>query len=165
MKLKIRNAELTDCERMNQIFNATIGNGFSTAYTEPISPAERENWLEGHMNEKFPVLVGELNGQIICWSSLSPWRAGRQALEQVAEISYFVHPEYQRSGYGSQIMEYTIVQARRNNHTHLIAWLLDLNPASIGILKKFSFKEWGRIPKAAKLHNAVCDHLLYGRLI
>ena len=44
----------------------------------------------------------------------------------------------------------------------LIAMLLDKNPASIGLLQKFGFKEWGRMPGIARIDDQTADHLYYG---
>ncbi len=163
MEIEIRRARFNDCNRINEILNATIGTGFSTAYTTPLTITEREKWFAAHENTSYPVFVATVDGQVIGWASLRPWRQGRAALEQVAEISFFITAEYQHQGFGIRLIEHTIHQATGAGFTHLIAWLLDHNPASIAILKKFGFTEWGRIPDAAKFPDVVCDHLLYGK--
>lgn len=47
--------------------------------------------------------------------------------------------------------------------TVLIAILLDGNQASIALLKKYGFHEWGRLPQIVQFENSTVDHLIYGR--
>ena len=44
----------------------------------------------------------------------------------------------------------------------LVAILLNKNPASVGLLQKFGFTEWGRMPEIARIDGVLADHLYYG---
>ena len=46
-----------------------------------------------------------------------------------------------------------------------MAILLDCNSASIALLKKYGFSEWGRLPEIACLSGCYFDHLYYGKAL
>jgi len=57
---------------------------------------------------------------------------------------------------------YPVSVAPDHGFSVLIAILLDKNVASIALLRKFGFEEWGRMPGIAKIEKQVADHLYYG---
>ncbi len=63
---------------------------------------------------------------------------------RVAEITYFMAPEYVGQGIGSQILERLLVWARENGITSILASISSLNPGSIAFHKKNGFVECGR---------------------
>jgi len=122
----------------------------------------RLQWFRSHDRDRYTIQIIELDNFIIGWSSLSRYREGRQALQSTAEISYYIHSDYQSLGYGSYLIEQTIKVGQENGFINLVALLLSSNIASMGILLKFQFEEWGRIPSAALIENQWFDHLFYG---
>ena len=160
--MEIRKARKEDLPVINDIYNQAVRQRFSTAHLEPVSLEEREQWFAHHDPDRFPVFIAILDGRVLGWVSLGPYREDRQALAHVAEVSYYVDENERGKGYGSALLEFAMHRARDFGFTVLIAILLDKNPASIGLLKKFGFQEWGRMPEIALIDGQKADHLYYG---
>ncbi|MCF8299141.1 MAG: GNAT family N-acetyltransferase [Saprospiraceae bacterium] len=160
--MKIRLANTNDLVQINEIYNLAIPSKKSTAHTCPISIEEREEWFSEHNDYKYPVFVTESDDKILGWISLSPYRCGRMALQYVAEVSYYIHPDFQRNGIASKLMDYVIKNAHKYEFKNLIAILLEHNTPSIKLLEKFGFEKWGHLPDIADFDGKEYGHLYYG---
>jgi L-amino acid N-acyltransferase YncA len=60
------------------------------------------------------------------------------------------------------LLKHAIQVAPDYGFSVLIAILLDKNPASTGLLLKFGFTEWGRMPGIVSINKQMADHLYYG---
>jgi phosphinothricin acetyltransferase len=128
----------------------------------PLEPSDRQQWLEDHVPEKYPVYVAEIDGKVVGWCSLSPYRRGRMALRYTAEISYYVHKDHRRMGIGSALVEHAITQCEKLDNRTLLALLLDVNGPSVKLLEKLGFAKWGHMPNVADFDGRECGHLIYG---
>ena len=162
MPLIVRLALPKDLDRIDQIYNQAIAANFQTADTRPLNKLSRLGWFKNHPSSSYPISVILHDEKVIGWSSLSKYREGREALQRTAEISYYLDHDHLGKGYGSVLIEATVDKARSLFFENLVAILLDSNKPSIGILEKYGFAEWGRIPKAALIKNQLVDHLYYG---
>lgn len=163
--MNIRLAQHSDLEAINTIYNQAVAARYCTADLDPISISEREKWFETHSEDKYPVYVGVVNGEVVAWFSFSAWRSGRRALEMSAEISYYIHDEYFRNGYANQLMNFAIDKAPELGLKNLFAILLAPNTASIKLLEKFDFQLWGKLLDVAEIDGEVCSQAIYGRKV
>ncbi len=161
--MDIRIAIEKDLPQINDIYNQAVQQKFCTAHLYPVSLSEHKVWFEAHDSGRFPVFVAENDDRICGWTSLGPYRADRQALDHVAEMSYYVDSGERGKGLGSQLLEHTIGAAPDYGFSVLIAILLSKNQASIELLRKFGFEEWGSMPGIALIGDQHADHLYYGR--
>lgn len=155
----IARAQKEHLPEINDIYNQAINDGLRTAHLSPISEQERLEWFEHHDNEQFPIFVWLDNDTVLGWLSVSPYRSGRDALSEVAEISYYV--DYNRHGEGiaSELMKHAIAFCSRASYRILVAILISGNEESIGLLHKFGFEESGRIKRAIHYKDIYRDHL------
>ena len=160
--MNIRKATIEDLKAINTIYNQAVAMKFCTAHLEPVGFEERVAWFFNHAQDQYPIFVVENDEQLTGWLSLSPYREKRQALSHVAEISYYVHNNFKGEGVGSRLMSFALAQAPEYGFSILIAILLGRNPASIALLKKFGFEEWGSMPGIARIGDENADHLYYG---
>jgi len=158
----IRLAEYKDLEALTEIYNQAIVTGKCTADTETFTVEQRIPWFEAHQSTEYPLYVYEINGKAVGYMYLSGYRPGRKAMRFTAEVSYYLHNDYQGQGIGSKFMAYAIEKGRELNYKTLIAILLDWNVPSTKLLEKFGFEEWGRLPNIADFDGEVCSHLYYG---
>ena len=84
-------------------------------------------------------------------------------MAHVAEISCYLDFSMRGKQFGSYLLGEMLKTAPEFGISVLIAILLDCNQASIVLLKKFGFHEWGRLPQIARLPSGSVDHLIYGR--
>jgi len=159
----IRKATEADLKRLTEIYNQAINAGYCTCDMDLFSYEERIPWFREHLNERFPIFVYERDRTILGYSYISPYRKWRKALSKVCEISYYIDMDYRRQGIGSTLMEYTLEKARENGFTMAIAVSLSCNEASIGLLRKYGFQQWGMLPDAAELKCGVHSQLYYGK--
>ena len=135
---------------------------YCTAHLLPISLDAQNNWFRKHDTTRFPVFVSVLDKEVCAWISLGPYRIDRQALEHVAEVSYYVEKSRQGEGIGTQLLEYAIRKAPEFGFSVLLAILLGRNLGSIRLLEKLNFSCWGSLPGIAKIDDQEVDHLYYG---
>lgn len=158
----IRKAEIKDLEAINIIFNQAVEAKHQTAVKNPITLEMQLKWYLEHNVEKYPLFVLEIYDKIIGWCSLSAYRKGREALRNVAEVSYYIHNKYQGQGYGSMILEFALQVAPMNGFKTIIAVPLGQNIASIKLLECFNFEKWGKLPETAEIDSILYDHYYYG---
>ncbi len=160
--MNIRPAGREDLEAINRIYNQAVNQLFCTAHLEPLGMEERRQWFALHDPARFPVFVALEEENVVGWVSLGPYREDRQALAHVAEVSYYVDELTRGKGIGKSLLNHAIHVAPDYGFSVLIALLLNRNPASIALLKKYSFEEWGRMPGIARIEGRQADHLYYG---
>ncbi len=162
--MQIRIATTGDLEQIIAIYNQAVMRGNCTADTEPLNVTERQDWFKEHTPEKYPIFVicGKDAGEVYGWCSLSAHRKGRMALANVAEISYYVDSKQQGKGIGNQLMQHALCTAPKCGLHNLFAILLDTNRASIALLEKYGFKQWGHLPDIAEFPDRICGQFIYG---
>jgi phosphinothricin acetyltransferase len=158
----IRIAKIEDLTEINDIYNLAIDSRSATADLEHITIESRRNWFYKHNSEKYPVFVYEKDNRIAGWLSVSPYRENRKALDSVVEVSYYLHPDFQRQGIGSELLNFILDNAQQYDIKKLICILLEINFASIRLLEKFGFEQWGYMPDIVNLDGKICSHLYYG---
>ena len=158
----IRLANINDIDSINEIFNQAVLAKHQTAALQTISVASQKEWFNAHDIDTYPIFVIEKENKVVGWCSLSAYRKGRQALATLAEITYYLHKDFQGLGLGTLLMDYVIQKAKEYAFRNLVAILFGHNKASIALLKKFGFVEWGRLPQTAEIDGALYDHCYYG---
>ena len=165
MAIRIRLAKITDLAAINAIYNEAIADGNATGDTVPLSQQEHCSRLPFDNSEQTPVFVAELDGIVAGYNSLSLYRGGRGAFQYTRETSYYVGRACRRRGVGNALMNHVLAFSAQHHIGTLLTFVLSCNSASIALLHRHDFAEWGRFPGIANLNNTVCDHLVLGRHI
>ncbi len=158
----IRLANLADLDAINTIFNQAVEAKHQTAALTPITDKQRLKWFQEHETDRYPIFILEVDNKVIGWYSLSPYRKGREAFDHLAEVTYYLHKDFQRKGYGTKLLNHAINTAPKYSFTMLIAILYGHNTASVRLLEKFNFERWGDFPKIALVDGKYYDHTFYG---
>ncbi len=161
--VNIRFAEKSDLIQITDIYNQAIKSKISTGDTQTFMPEERYEWFNHYNRDSFPLYVAEIDEHIVAYATLSPYRNARPAMRKIAEVSFFVDFKYHKRGIGSQIMNHIIDDCSRLEKDTLIAYILDVNPASARLLEKFGFGIWGKLPNAIDFETHRSTHLIYGK--
>lgn len=146
-----------------RIYNQAVDSGVQTADESRVSVADKKSWLDMHTGEHYVIYVVVLDARVAGYLALSPYRHGRAAFYNTAELSYYLDTAYQGRGLGTELLEYAIAQCPSLGIETLVAILLSCNIASIALLKKFDFVAWGSMPDIAKLKAGKVDHLYFGK--
>ena len=137
----IRNAVAKDAAAIAEIYNEAIHSTTATFDTEPKSAEDRLRWLEQH-DERHPVFVAEIDGQIIGWAALTKW-SDRPAYNQTVESSFYVAEKFRDRGTGRALKKTLIEEARRLGYHTLLARVAGSSQASIHINQTFGFQHIG----------------------
>ena len=159
----IRFAQTDDLAAIVDIYNQSIPSQRSTGDTQPLRVEDRLTWFEEHRPDGHPIFVAEVDGQVAGWCSLSAYRPGRAALRFTAEISYYLALAYHRQGIGTALVRYALAACPALQIRHLFAIVLEGNQASLKLLEKMGFEQWGYLPRVADFDGKEVGHLYYGR--
>lgn len=163
--MPIRCANRDDLKAITEIYNQAILRGRCTADTEAFLLGQRLPWFEAHQSPRFPLYVYVKNDQVVGYAYLSAYRPGRQATRFTAEVSFYIHHDYQHQGIGSSLLKHVIEKSRELGYRTLIAVLFECNTASRRLLEKYGFDQWGRLPSVAVFDGEAIAHLYYGLIL
>ncbi len=155
-----RPATEADLPILTEIYNDIISEGGFSADLSPYSLAQRQVWFVAHQQAPFIIHVVEIEGLVLGYFYFSPWRSGRAAMRQVAEISYYLAKESRGKGLGRFMLEQAQQIARAADLRYLLAILLDTNIGSRTLLEKSGFTMAGHLPKIADLGEQRCGQLI-----
>ena len=162
--MQIRDAVETDLPTIVDIYNAAVPGRMATADLEPISVESRIPWYQEHKAQTRPVWVVELEDQIVGWLSFQMFN-GRPAYHRTAELSIYIHPDYQGQGIGKNLLTEVIDRSPELGLKALVALIFAHNQPSLKLFETFEFKQWGYLPKVADLDGIERDLVIMGRHI
>lgn len=139
--LTIRKGTVADVDAITEIYNEAILTTTATFDLEPKTHSDRLNWFSSH-DERHPVLVAELDEQVVGWACLSEWNS-RCAYADTAETSFYVKEDYRGKGIGRKLKAAIIEEARRLKFRTLIAGAAEGSEASLHLNKSFGFEVVG----------------------
>ncbi len=87
-----------------------------------------------------------IDGVIAGWVAIAPSFA-RQVYSGVAEISIYIHSQYQHQGVGRQLLAAAAAESERNGIWTLEALIFDDNLASLELFRKCGYTQLGVRPK------------------
>ncbi|MBK6640930.1 MAG: N-acetyltransferase [Bacteroidetes bacterium] len=161
--LSIRPATANDILRITHIYNDAILNTTATFDTETKTVEERMQWFLNH-DEKHPVIVAEINSQVIGFASLSKW-SDRCAYDGTAEVSVYIDRNHRGKGVGKRMVEVIALEGERAGLTNLISRITEGNLSSIHIHEQLGFEHIGVMKKAGKKFDRFLDVHLMQKLI
>jgi len=161
--MKIRLAQLDDLPAIVDIYNQSIPSKQSTGDTQPLRVEDRRTWFEEHRPQEHPIFVADINGQVVGWCSLSPYRPGRAALRFTSELSYYIDFSHHRQGIATALVEHALASCPAVQIKHVFAIILEGNQASLNLLQKMGFEPWGYLPRVADFDGREVGHHYYGR--
>ncbi|MCO5250072.1 MAG: N-acetyltransferase family protein [Candidatus Kapabacteria bacterium] len=163
--MEIRKANISDLGAITEIYNQAILTKNATADIFPIEANSRVDWFNEHTPDKYPIFVAVIENQVVGWISLSPYRKGRAALRYTAEVSYYLHADFQGRKIGSQLLEFVINECPKYQIKTLFSIILEHNIVSIKLMKKFGFEQWAYLPNVADFDGVEYGQVYYGRRV
>jgi Sortase and related acyltransferases len=111
---------------------------------------EWSRWDSAH--RKDCRLVALINGQVVGWIALS-YVSGRCVFAGVAEVSIYIHPDFQRKGVGDKLLEALIKESELRGIWTLQSGIFPENTASMRLHQKHGFRIVGIYEKMGKMDD------------
>ena len=159
----IREATADDAAAICRIYNQGIEDRQATLETELRTPEERATWLAGH-GPRHPVIVAEVDGEVIAWASLEPFNA-RRAYDHVVQFSIYVARERRGSGLGTAILREVEARARALGYHKLCLGALNRNVAGKALYARQGFREVGVYREQGMLDGQWVDTVVMEKIL
>ncbi len=140
----LRDASAADLPAISAIYNYYVLHSTCTYQIEPETLADRQAWFAAHSPDKYPVVVAQLDGQVVGWGSLSRFHA-RAGYDPTVEASVYMAHEFHRRGLGRMILENLIERARIAGFHTLIGGASADQSASIALQESLGFTRVGHL--------------------
>lgn len=141
--LRPRLATVADAEAINAISNHYVRTSAATFQVEDETTEERVEELRTRPDNQ-PMIVLEIDGEIVGWGALSPFR-WRCAYRDTIELTIYVRHDRHRRGYGRVIVLDLISRARSLGYHTILAASCEESVGSIRLLESLGFEEAGRL--------------------
>jgi len=139
----LRDTVAADLPAITAIYADEVLHGTATFELVPPDEAEMASRLAGVRTLDLPWLTAELDGAVVGYAYLSPFRL-RPAYRYCVELSVYLAPEARGRGIGRALMQALIDRARVMGLRHLVGAIGDsANTASIALHKAAGFREAG----------------------
>jgi L-amino acid N-acyltransferase len=139
MEINIRNAEIADLLRVNEIYNYYVLGSTCTFQIDPESMESRNQWFNCR-GEKYPVIVALEGTSILGWGAISMFKE-RAAYANTGEISIYVDSQFQHQGIGRQLLKDLLERAGNSGFHTLISIIAADQAPSISLHEKFGFSK------------------------
>jgi L-amino acid N-acyltransferase len=139
--IHIRTAVLSDLPAMLEIYNSAIRNLTATFDLTEQTLDERKIWFEKY-GGKYPLIVAELDGEVIGYSCLNPFR-DKPAYSHSTELSVYISSNHRGKGVGTALMQEILHRATELGYHTVIAGITGGNEVSVKLHKKFGFEYVG----------------------
>jgi phosphinothricin acetyltransferase len=147
MKIQIRPYKTEDTQAILDIINYNILNSTALYDYKIRSFEQQQNILEEKIHKNFPVIVAELNGQVVGFGMYSEFRF-REAYKYTVEHSVYVNAAFHGKGIGKLLLQELILLAKKQKLHTMIAVIDAENQGSVEFHEKFGFKTVGIIKES-----------------
>jgi L-amino acid N-acyltransferase YncA len=152
----IRDATDSDVPAILAIYNDVVTNT-TAIYDERVSTfEERQAWFDARRRKGLPVLVGELNGAVVGFSTFGEWRA-RWGYRYTVEHSVHVRADSRGKGFGRTLIEALFPRATALGMHTMIGHIDSAAAASLRLHEKLGFKIIGTFREVGRLRDRWLD--------
>lgn len=161
--LTIRMASGADVPAITQIYNHAVLHSTTTFDTVPLTEEERRMWLAMH-DEKYPVLVAEVDKEVVGYASFSKW-SEKQAYEKTVQFSIYLDENFRGQGIGLRLSEAILKYAKEQGIHSVISLISDGNEVSFALHRKLGFQLMGVMKEAGRKFDRYIDVHFYQLLL
>lgn len=136
--VNLRLARPDDAEVTREIYNAEVTGSTVTFDLVPRSLEEQLSWLDDRSGA-MAVVVAEIEGRVVGFASLSPYR-DRPAYATTVEDSVYVHTDFRGQGVARALLAEIIDIAVTRGFHAVMARIVGGHDASIGLHSSLGFE-------------------------
>ncbi|NIK93587.1 N-acetyltransferase [Mangrovimonas sp. CR14] len=155
--MNFRSIDKHNYPQVADIYQMGILTGMATFETEVPS---YELWDSKHL--PFCRLTLNQGDRVIGWAALSAV-SSREVYRGVAEVSIYVHPDFQGNHAGTQLLNHIISESETHHIWTLQCGIMEENKASIALHKKCGFREIGYRERIGCLHGQWKNNIIFER--
>ena len=148
--MQIRDATDADVPAILAIYNDVVANTTAIYDEHPSTLDERRAWFQGRLRAGHPVLVADLNGEVVGFSSFGEWRS-RWGYRFTVEHSVHVRADCRGKGYGRVLIEALFPSAAAMGKHVMMAHIDSAATASLRLHEKLGFVPVGTFREVGKL--------------
>jgi L-amino acid N-acyltransferase len=161
--MMLRLATVADAEALRAIYNREVLETTNTFDLEPRSLQEQQAWIAERAGA-LGVVVAEVDGRVVGFASLSPYRP-RAAYRTTVENSVYVDESARGSGVGRALMQELIdVATQRGFHT-IVAHIVAGHEPSIGLHHGCGFQVIGTEREVGRKFGKWLDVVVMQRML
>ena len=139
MSVDVRLATIADLAPIRDIYNYYVTRSTCTFQVELDTEAERLEWFRKR-SPAHPVVVAEVDGQVVGWAALSAWNS-RCAYARSVEASVYVPHDMHRHGIGRALLVDLIERARSLGHHTIIGGACTEQAGSLALQESLGFEK------------------------
>ncbi|MDA8297945.1 MAG: GNAT family N-acetyltransferase [Actinomycetota bacterium] len=136
--MDVRLGKPDDAEALRQIYNGEVVSSLVTFDLVPRTPEDQHAWMAAH-GGAYPVVVGEIEGRVIGFASLSPYRP-RPAYATTVEDSVYVAADVRGQGVGKALLSEVVRLAGAHGFHSVIGRIVGDHTASIALHRSCGFE-------------------------
>lgn len=156
--LRMRSARLGDLPAITAIYNDAILKTVATFDTVPKTMREQKAWFSHH-GGKYPIIVAEMDDEIVGWASLSRW-SDRCAYADTTELSLYVREEMRGKGIGRRLLLSIVREGGRAGLHTVIARITEGNAISVRLHEEAGFELVGTMREVGRKFGKLLDVLM-----
>ncbi len=150
-----RTADPGDAQYIANIWNQGIEDGNTTFEIKKRDAVWTTNWLVNR-DRRYTVMVADNGKELLGWLSLNPF-SQREAYRLVADISIYIERKHRGNGIGSAILDYGIIEAKKNNFHKLVLTMIYGNEPARKLYTSRGFATAGIMHEQGLLNNKWID--------
>jgi phosphinothricin acetyltransferase len=154
--MRIRAATNADLPSILAIYNDVVANTTAIYDERASTPEERQAWFEARGRHGLPVLVAELDSEVVGFSSFGEWRS-RWGYRYTVEHSVHVRADCRGKGFGRALIEALFPRAAALGMHTMIGHIDSAATASLRLHEKLGFRMIGTFREVAQLRNRWLD--------
>ena len=159
----VRLARPTDAEAIRTIYNVEVTESTVTFDMVPRTLGDQQVWMAEH-NGVHPAVVAELDGEVVGFGSLGPYRS-RPAYATTVEDSVYVRRDRRGAGCGRAILGEMVRLATVHGFHAVMARIVGGHEASIGLHTACGFELVGVEREVGRKFGRWLDVVLMQRLL
>ena len=164
MKVQIRAFQEEDVQSILEIINYNILNSTALYDYAPRTIAQQTAIFKDKTEKGFPVLVAELNNELVGFAYYSEFRF-REAYKFTVEHSVYAHPNQVGKGIGKLLLSELIACAKNQNLHTMIGVIDSENESSISFHESFGFVKQGVLTETGFKFNRWLHSVLMQKML